>query len=229
MKLSSLLRLLTEWPAGFWVEHGLELLAGRGATVWPASNSSSLERAGNLLGLETNTAKVGVAGRSRCAVRAVLLLRTLRNTSYWTDSGLAVPGSDIDPFTPSELIIGRVLLRLALVRDMNSHPVWGVEGGEGEDIATQQLGSGLYTALASYFNSACNPNTVRLNLGREMVLVAARDIQQGEEITDNYCIHYSDLPAGERRQWFRVRGFSLSRCKTQFSSHQHMSTSYLKT
>ena len=53
--------------------------------------------------------------------------------------------------------------------------VWG--GGDGDDIATQQLGSGLYTALASYFNSA--PNTVW-----EMVLVAACDIQQGEEITE---------------------------------------------
>ena len=58
--------------------------------------------------------------------------------------------------------------------------MWG--GGDGDDIATQQLGSGLYTALASYFNSA--PNTVQLNLGREMVLVAACDIQQGEEITE---------------------------------------------
>ena len=42
------------------------------------------------------------------------------------------------------------------------------------------LGGGFYSAIASYFNSDCNPNTVRINLGREMFLVATRNIRKGE-------------------------------------------------
>ena len=42
------------------------------------------------------------------------------------------------------------------------------------------LGGGFYSAIASYFNSDCNPNTVRINMGREMFLVATRNIRKGE-------------------------------------------------
>ena len=42
------------------------------------------------------------------------------------------------------------------------------------------LGGGFYSVIASYFNSDCNPNTVRINMGREMFLVATRNIRKGE-------------------------------------------------
>ena len=43
------------------------------------------------------------------------------------------------------------------------------------------LGGGFYSAIASYFNSDCNPNTVRINMGREMFLVATTNIRKGEK------------------------------------------------
>ena len=52
-------------------------------------------------------------------------------------------------------------------------------------------GGGLYTAIASYFNSDCNPNTIRINMGKKMFLVVSKTIRQGHEITDNYCIHFT--------------------------------------
>ena len=33
--------------------------------------------------------------------------------------------------------------------------------------------------------------------------MAAKNIAKDEEITDNYCIHYSELPTQERREWLR--------------------------
>ena len=37
-----------------------------------------------------------------------------------------------------------------------------------------------------------------------MFLVAARNIRKGEEITDNYSIHFSDMVADQRRPWMEA-------------------------
>ena len=95
--------------------------------------------------------------------------------------------------------MGKLLHRLRLVQDMNAHPIWGVEPDPRDcsRVATHNigakyfencfencnnvhLGGGFYSVIASYFNSDCNPNTVRINMGREMFLVATRNIRKGE-------------------------------------------------
>ena len=45
---------------------------------------------------------------------------------------------------------------------------------------------------------------MRYHEGNACVLRAVRTIEAGEEITDNYCIHFSDVPAAERRDWIEV-------------------------
>ena len=146
----------------------------------------------------------------------VLLLRALRLTTWYQDSGLT-PGSG--PLSKEELVIGRLLHKFRLMNDMNAHPVWGVELNPKDptQVRTEKVGQGLYTAIASYFNSDCNPNTLRLNVGRTMFLVASKNIRKGEEITDNYCIHFSDMEGAERRDWIMVS--SRSHC------HHNMYTS----
>ena len=53
------------------------------------------------------------------------------------------------------------------------------------------------------------PNDViRLNIGKKMLLVASKNIRKGEEISDNYCIHFSDMKARERREWLEVSSSS---------------------
>ena len=37
-----------------------------------------------------------------------------------------------------------------------------------------------------------------------MLLVASKNIRKGEEISDNYCIHFSDMKAAERKEWLQV-------------------------
>ena len=94
--------------------------------------------------------------------------------------------------------MGRLLHKIRLIKDMNAHPICP------PTVGTENIGQGLYTAIASFFNSSCNPNTVRINMGTKMFLVASKNIRKGEEITDNYCIHFSDVPAAERRDWIEV-------------------------
>ena len=45
---------------------------------------------------------------------------------------------------------------------------------------------------------------IRINIGKKMVLIASKNIRKGEEISDNYCIHFSDMKTGERREWLEV-------------------------
>ena len=40
-------------------------------------------------------------------------------------------------------------------------------------------GAGMYTGIGSYFNSDCNPNTIRVNIGKKMLLIAAKNIKKG--------------------------------------------------
>ena len=102
--------------------------------------------------------------------------------------------------------MGRLLHKIRLIKDMNAHPIWGVELNPRDptNVGTENIGQGLYTAIASFFNSSCNPNTIRINMGTQMFLVASKNIRKGEEITDNYCIHFSDVTAAERRGWIEV-------------------------
>ena len=48
----------------------------------------------------------------------------------------------------------------------------------------------------------------RVNIGKRMLLVASKNIRKGEEISDNYCIHFSDMKAEERRELLEVSGRS---------------------
>ena len=101
------------------------------------------------------------------------------------------------------MIIGKLILKLRLISEANLYPVWGVEDEDGGQVGIESIGSGIYPGIGSYLNSSCNPNTIRVNKGQEVVVVAAKNIAKDEEITDNYCIHYSELPTQERREWLR--------------------------
>ena len=90
-----------------------------------------------------------------------------------------------------------------MISEANLYPVWGVEDEGSGQVGIESIGSGIFPSIGSYINNSCNPNTIRVNRGHEVLVVAAQNIAKGEEITDNYCIHYSELPAPERKEWLR--------------------------
>ena len=83
------------------------------------------------------------------------------------------------------------------------------------------LGGGFYSVIASYFNSDCNPNTVRINMGREMFLVATRNIRKGEfHLLGNQLFStVTNSLKGRRSQTTIVRSSanSASRLENSFS------------
>lgn len=60
------------------------------------------------------------------------------------------------------------------------------------------LGSGLYTT-AALFNHSCDPNIMRVNVGRRMVSVACRDILPGQEVMDCYGLPWYTVERERRR------------------------------
>ena len=195
------LSVITSKPAQFWLDNQARFLMESPETEWPTPNDTETEIYRNLFDMVTNEKDVEQENASRHSVIVVLLLRALRATSYQQDS----KGSG--PLTQDEMVLRKLMYKIRLIMDMNAHPVWGVDLNpkDKNNIGTEQIGQGLYTAVASYFNSDCNPNTIRINIGKKMLLVASQNIRKGEEVTDNYCIHFSDMNVRERREWIKVR------------------------
>jgi len=48
----------------------------------------------------------------------------------------------------------------------------------------------MYTGIGSYFNSDCNPNTIRVNIGKKMLLIASKNIKKGRI---NFCCYLNWL------------------------------------
>ena len=206
--------------------------------MFQATNADLVERETDvrhtlvtILLLRLDSHKAGIQYQSYCSNRL------LRGSDFYSSADVEVPSSAGAPFKDEEVVMGKLLHRLRLVQDMNAHPIWGVEPDPRDcsRVATHNIGEnyfencfenhitmcisggGFYSVIASYFNSDCNPNTVRINMGREMFLVATRNIRkgeltflhcdkfsQGEEITDNYCAVFSELGVSARKQFLRV-------------------------
>jgi SET domain len=82
---------------------------------------------------------------------------------------------------------------------------------------SENLGSAMYPS-ASYFNHSCDPNVMKVRLGREVIFVTSREVQSGEEL----CISYghTEKEVEERRSklldWW---GFNCncSRCERELN------------
>lgn len=82
---------------------------------------------------------------------------------------------------------------------------------------SENLGSAMYPS-ASYFNHSCDPNIMKVRLGREVIFVTSREVQSGEEM----CISYghTEKKVEERRSklldWW---GFDCNCSRCDFELH----------
>ncbi|OAD72942.1 hypothetical protein PHYBLDRAFT_146259 [Phycomyces blakesleeanus NRRL 1555(-)] len=114
-------------------------------------------------------------------------------TSLFFSAALSAPG--IEP----RLEYSHELFRSVYFREMsNSFGIWEIpknpsaiteEQGVTDDL--ELLGWGIYP-MAVYFNHSCDANVIKLRRDRNMVFVARRTIQKGEEA----CISYGSVGEG---------------------------------
>ena len=62
------------------------------------------------------------------------------------------------------------------------------------------IGSAIYPTFA-LFNHSCANNTYKFFCGSQLVVVASKDIQPGEEVTENYFPSVQLIARPERRSW----------------------------
>ena len=70
----------------------------------------------------------------------------------------------------------------------------------GESFSMESIGNAIYSSFA-FLNHSCNPNTVKYWEGDRMVVVASQTIRRGQEVTDNYGMHFLNTGRTVRRQW----------------------------
>jgi hypothetical protein len=121
-------------PLHFWLENKNRFLTQRSDTSWPTRDVTDKDKFTNLFAMVTNEKDVAHDSLVRHSLVTVFLLRTLRNTTYYKDSGKQLPIRG--PLEEEELVVGQLLYKLRMVKDMNAHPIWGVtdESGQIENI-----------------------------------------------------------------------------------------------
>ena len=201
-RIFSSLNIILSKPLQFWITNQELFLKGKNAaedsTRVPAVSETELDRFTNLFDMVTHEDEIPQETWAKHAVVVVYHLRSMRMTNYYSKNNLKIKSKE---FTEEELVIGRLIFKLRLISEANLYPVWGVEDEGRGQVGIESIGSGIYPSIGRCLNSSCNPNTGRVNRGHAVLVVAAKNIAKNEEITDNYCIHYSELPTSERKEW----------------------------
>ena len=117
--------------------------------------------------------------------------------------------------TDEEKFVALVLADIFMIQDSNSHPVFRLDmaASQSNEVGLETIGSGVFPVIGSYFNHSCSPNTVRINVGKVNYLVTSRTIQEGEEVTDIYSMHFSEIHRERRRDWLEQSFHFLCQCQ----------------
>ena len=202
------LRCITRKPLKYFLDKRLETFTQYDSSSGiekgdSAYHSQDYKRLFNLARSET-----GLEERMEAYMVAVYLLRILQEMEYFG------PKSDTSSLTEEEVYIGMLLAHFVQVAERNSQSM--NELGEDQQGLTTlpqilafeplPVGFGIHPTLA-LVNHSCEPNTVKVQHGGKTILVAARRIEQGEQICDNYGPNFYTSPLQERK---RELGFACT-------------------
>lgn len=139
----------------------------------------------------------GAEKRMEVYMVAVYLLRILQHMSYFG------PKADTGSLTEEEVYIGMLVAHFVTVAERNSQNISQVSREHlnltslteilKKDFKPAEVGYGIHPTLA-LINHSCDPNTIKIQQGGRTVLLAARRLEDGEEITDNYGALFYSMP-----------------------------------
>jgi len=170
--------------------------------------------------LVTHYDKMDTKQRMTVMIRSVVLLKCLKESGFFDQK------NDRETLTEDEKYIGRLLFHFQCGIQYNLHTVYQVEGQleATKRIPLQDIGSGCYPTTL-FFNHSCAPNTVRINQGPRVIIMAKRNIRAGEEVTDCYGIHHLSMPIKERKETLK-RGYcfdcACTGCKKDYPAFAKM-------
>ncbi|XP_023338783.1 uncharacterized protein LOC111709367 isoform X2 [Eurytemora carolleeae] len=201
-KLFLVFRIITQKPLQFFrlnYDQFLEYKPSRGSNK-NDEISSSYSSLFNLVRHQINS----IDQQIELDIVAVIMLRMLRMSGYF---GSNSSDESIDEtFSSDEILIGNLIEDLVRIVNVNTHPVHQEE--EQETIA-----AAVYPCLAASLNHSCNPNLVRVSAGSSIIVVAARDIEKGAELTDMYTVHWTEYDTVTRQEYLQKNFHFTCNCE----------------
>lgn len=144
----------------------------------------------------------------RRAVIAILLLRCLQQSGYFSSLDPDESTSDILPY------VGGLLLSHLQSFPCNAHEIseFGLDTGAVVESVPHELGAGIYATL-SLFNHSCDPAASRNFYADVCVVRAIKSIRRGCEVSDNYGAVYAVQSREERQNKLRPQYFFDCQCE----------------
>jgi len=141
------------------------------------------------------------------SIRTVIFLILLRHGGYFGEKGTAFGAT----MNTAESHLSGIIFHIQEGIQYNLHTVDSVSTSTLSGITspqTREVGSALFPTLL-LLNHSCDQNTLRLNInGNQVLMVAKRKIKAGEEVSDNYGIHYLGMTVEERQEAL-LKGFAF--------------------
>ncbi|XP_046406164.1 SET and MYND domain-containing protein 4-like [Ischnura elegans] len=145
------------------------------------------------------------------SLMCAFLLRCLQKSGFLARTS---PGETVGP-REDEILVGSALLRHLQSCACNAYEITEtlIGGGRGVKHAEPlELGGAVYTTV-SLLNHGCSGNLARHSVnGKFCVVRASRSIRSGEELLDNYGVHFVNTPLAERQAALQRQYFFQCRC-----------------
>ena len=117
---------------------------------------------------------------------AVFLLKLLQFNNFFGNYSETETFAEL---SDRDLYIGTLILHFTHSFPQNVHDIALLETSESRrwvnSAEIKSLGAGVYLT-AALFNHSCDPSFMRCNVGKQMVSVTNKNIQQGQEISECY-------------------------------------------
>lgn len=183
-------RALCQYPAA-WYSENKESLKERIPMYGDESWNSTAQHA--LLSLDCHHEDTQPGTLWSFLLCALCHIRALQIRGYFGEERkMRKIGSSL---TMEEVEVAGIAVQLLELAQYN---IQEVTGGSEQD---RSIGHGLYCA-ASLINHGCDSNVTKYYNGSSLVVVASRDIQEGEEVTDCYLPpNVRDMAVEKRRAW----------------------------
>jgi len=192
------LRAITQKPVQYFTENQkeiekfLELDEPKFPFPGRAYTSTDYRALANLM---THINDLDEEVRIKNCVLSVFFLRFLKTAGYFgIQQTQQLRGGASKPPGNVEMFILRMIHQIICAQVYNAQPIHKIT----KTFQWEKVGTALNPSLA-LINHSCDSNALRCSVNKSSILVAARHIPEGEEITESYTVHFRDSDLNTRQ------------------------------
>jgi len=154
-----------------------------------------------LCNLMTHVSDIDPDVAMKNSVLSVFFLRFIQKSGYFRQTGGSGKLRGDKSLGSTETFILRLIHQVICAQAYNSHSVHKIT----KTFQWEKIGNAINPSMA-LVNHSCDSNSVRCNVNKSSILVAARHIPEGEEITDTYYGHFRDT-SKHQREYYTLKNY----------------------